>query len=227
MPVLFMVGLGVGLGSQIDDAPGELGTASYLAFVAPGLLASGALQTGAGDSMWATLGMIRWGGVYQSVLNTPATASELGVAHILFIGLRVIATSIVFLGVLVVAGIVESPMAVFVPVVAGLIAWVHAAPMVAWAPTIPSTGNHFATINRLVFFPLYLFSGAFFPIDEMPAVLAWIARLTPAWHGVSLTRNLVLDPQGWTDVGHAAVLVVTAAVGFVIIERRWRRHLAS
>ena len=40
--------------------------------------------------------------------------------------------------------------------------------------------------------PMFLFSGAFFPIANLPPALEWLARLTPLWHGVDLTRMLTL-----------------------------------
>ena len=38
---------------------------------------------------------------------------------------------------------------------------------------------------------MFLFSGAFFPIANLGPVMEWLARLTPLWHGVDLTRMLV------------------------------------
>ena len=50
---------------------------------------------------------------------------------------------------------------------------------------------------RLGVIPLFLFSGAFFPIANLDPVDGGLARLTPLWHGVDLTRMLTL---GTVDV---------------------------
>ena len=50
---------------------------------------------------------------------------------------------------------------------------------------------------RLGVFPLFLFSGAFFPVANLGDVRAWIARLTPLWHGVNLSRMFILDHVDW------------------------------
>jgi len=59
--------------------------------------------------------------------------------------------------------------------------------------------------------PLFLFSGTFFPITQLPGWLQPVAYVTPLWHGVSLCRGLalqtgfVVDP--WISVGYLAALV--------------------
>jgi lipooligosaccharide transport system permease protein len=84
----------------------------------------------------------------------------------------------------------------------------------------------FALVYRLGVVPLFLFSGAFFPISNLSAPLEWLARVTPLWHGVDLTRMLTLgnvDPA--LAVVHVAYLVAMAAVGWWLAIRRLRRRL--
>ena len=50
----------------------------------------------------------------------------------------------------------------------------------------------YALVFRLGMIPMFLFSGAFFPIANLNPVMEWLARVTPLWHGVDLTRMLVL-----------------------------------
>ena len=50
---------------------------------------------------------------------------------------------------------------------------------------------------RLGVFPLFLFSGAFFPISNLGTVGEWVARCTPLWHGVNLSRMFALDNVTW------------------------------
>ena len=77
-----------------------------------------------------------------------------------------------------------------------------------------SSPEGFGVLFRLGVFPLFLFSGAFFPIDNLGEVGAWVARLTPLWHGVNLSRMLFLDhvDWGWAAV-NAAVLVALTLLG--------------
>jgi lipooligosaccharide transport system permease protein len=84
----------------------------------------------------------------------------------------------------------------------------------------------FALIYRLVIIPLFLFSGAFFPISNLSEPLEWLARLTPLWHGVDLTRMLTL---GQVDAGmalvHLAYLATMSALGWWWAVRRLTNRL--
>jgi lipooligosaccharide transport system permease protein len=89
-----------------------------------------------------------------------------------------------------------------------------AAPFFAYSVTIRSE-SAFAIIFRLLVIPLFLFSGAFFPISNLPAPLEWVARLTPLWHGVDLVRMLVLDSvRPGLALVHLGYLLVLCAVGW-------------
>jgi lipooligosaccharide transport system permease protein len=95
----------------------------------------------------------------------------------------------------------------------------------AYAATLKSEAG-FAVIYRLLLMPLFLFSGAFFPIANLPAPLEWVARLTPLWHGVDLTRMLVLDRvDGQLALVHAAYLLALSAVGWWLAVWRLDKRL--
>jgi lipooligosaccharide transport system permease protein len=226
-PTLFLLALGAGLGSQIDDAKlAELGVGSYLDYIGPGVLIVTAMQVSAQDAMWPTMGMIKWGGVYKALLATPISAGELAVGHVAWIGLRALVSASTFLVVLAIAGALGSWWAVTIPLLAMLIGWVHAAPLVAACAKVGEE-NIFAMINRMVLFPLFLFSGAFFDVDEMPAAVAWAARATPSWHGVEAARSLAIGDVGLVDVGHVAYLVVLSILGFAVARRSFARNLQA
>jgi lipooligosaccharide transport system permease protein len=74
--------------------------------------------------------------------------------------------------------------------------------------------------------PLFLFSGAFFPIANLSAPLEWVARLTPLWHGVDLTRMLVLgNVEAGPALVHVAYLVVLCLVGWWLAAWRLDKRL--
>ena len=56
----------------------------------------------------------------------------------------------------------------------------------------------FGVLFRLGVFPLFLFSGAFFPVGNLGDVGSFIARLTPLWHGVNLSRMFAIDHVDWS-----------------------------
>ena len=95
----------------------------------------------------------------------------------------------------------------------------------AYAATLKSEAG-FAVIYRLLVMPLFLFSGAFFPVANLSAPLELLAKLTPLWHGVDLTRMLVLDRvDGPLALVHVAYLVVLSAVGWWLAVWRLDKRL--
>jgi lipooligosaccharide transport system permease protein len=73
---------------------------------------------------------------------------------------------------------------------------------------------------------MFLFSGTFFPVSQLPGALQPIAWVTPLWHGVTLCRDLALGRgSAFALAGHAAYLVGLTAIGVVFALRAYRRRL--
>ncbi|MGA1556676.1 MAG: ABC transporter permease, partial [Ilumatobacteraceae bacterium] len=88
--------------------------------------------------------------------------------------------------------------------------------------------NSFPTINRFVIMPLFLFGGAFYPVSQLPDVLEPVARITPLWHGVELTRGAVHGRLEWGSTAvHVTVLALVTIVGWALASRSFARRLAS
>jgi lipooligosaccharide transport system permease protein len=74
--------------------------------------------------------------------------------------------------------------------------------------------------------PLYLFSGTFFSVDQLPAALRVVAYATPLWHGVALCRSLSLGTATWAGAAlHVGYLLGLTALGIVAASRTFRRRL--
>ena len=194
VPLLYVLAMGVLLGGFVDRGSANLqGAPSYLAFVAPGLAAAHAMQISAGETTWPVMGCIKWHRTYYAMVATPLAVGDVVAAHLAFVAFRLALTTGVFL-------LVMAPFGVFATVWGVLLAWpvlvltgmAFAGLFFAYSATIRSESG-FALIYRLLVIPLFLFSGAFFPITNLGPTLQVIARLTPLWHGVDLTRMLLLD----------------------------------
>jgi lipooligosaccharide transport system permease protein len=72
----------------------------------------------------------------------------------------------------------------------------------------------------LVTMPLFLFSGTFFPISQLPDVLQWITRISPLYHGTEMLRAFALGIFDWSLAGHITFLVVMGLIGARIASRR-------
>jgi lipooligosaccharide transport system permease protein len=215
MPLLYVLAMGVLLGGFIKSSADLDGAPSYLAFVAPGLAAAQAMQTATGETTWPVMGNIKWHRTYYAMVGTPLAVADVVAAHLIFVMFRVATTSAVFLLVMAPFGVFESAVGVLLawPVLV-LVGLSFAGIFFAYSATIRSESG-FAIIYRLLVIPLFLFSGAFFPISNLSPVLEWIARLTPLWQGVDLTRMLVLgEVEPTLALVHVTYLVVLSLVGW-------------
>jgi lipooligosaccharide transport system permease protein len=214
-PVLFLAAMGLGLGTFVDDADSAaLQGVAYIVFLAPGLLVSQSMQVAAGEAMYPIMSAITWNRTFQSMTSAPLSVPDvvLGLTYWFIIRLALVcavfvAVSVVFGAMAIGSGIVTIPVAV-------LTGLAFALPIAAFTAT-QRTDQTFPVINRFVIIPLFIFSGTFFPIDQLPAFLQPIAWLTPLWNGVSLSRGIALgglDPM--VALWNLLVLVVYTGVGF-------------
>ena len=226
-PVLYLVAMGIGLGSLVDQGSGQagLGGLSYLAFLAPGLLVAAAMQTGAGDGSWPVMAGIKWTKTYHATLATPVGIRDLVVGHLGWVGLRLTFVSVVFVAIMAAFGAVASWAALAAVIPAVLTGLAFAAATTAYAAYLDSDTG-LSTLFRFGIVPMFLFSGTFFPISSLPAPLEFIAWLTPLWHGVTLCRDLTLaDVSFGPDLAHLAYLLACVTIGLLLARTTYRKRL--
>ncbi len=228
-PIFYVVAMGVLLGGFIEGDPAELeGATSYLAFVVPGLVAAHAMQTAVGETTYPVMAMMKWQKIYDSMLATPLAVRDLVAAHLLFVGVRVATNCGVFMVVLVPFGVFESWWGPILAYLSQILVGMAFASLIYAFTTRLTSEEGFGVLFRLVVFPLFLFSGAFFPIDNLGAVGAWVARCTPLWQGVNLSRMFCLDNVDWAVAAvNVAVLLALTAVGWALSISGLTKRLVS
>ncbi len=226
-PVLFLAALGVGLGAFVDRGGGSeaLGGVPYVAFIAPALLVSQAMQTAIFETAYPILGKIVWRRLYQAVLATPVGLHGLFVGEFLWLTARLAIGAVAFFAVLVAFGVVRSPLGVLSVPVAVLTGLAFGAPMFAFTCT-QATDSLFSIVFRFVITPLSLFAGTYFPIEALPALVQPVAWLTPLTPGVALARSLALgNPEPMAVVFQLAVIGAWIGGGLVAAWITFRRRL--
>lgn len=226
-PVLYLLGLGFGLGTLVDDSGNAPGGVPYAAFVAAGVLVASGMQSAFGEAAWPVLGAIKWQRQYHAQLASPLRVDDVLVGHVVFMTVRLLATAVPFWLVMVAFGLVSwpsGPLAVPVAVLTGL---AFATPIAAYAATADSD-RAFPLILRFGIIPMFLFSGVFFPVSDLPGWLEALVWVTPLWHGVELGRaaSLGTGMAVWTAAGHVAYLLVFAVGGLLVASRTYARRLS-
>ena len=227
-PMLYLLGLGVGVGSLVDrhaSSSATLGTVSYVAFVAPGLLITAAMSATAMESMWPVLGNLKWVRGYHGIAATPLNARDIVLGHATWMAARSAITGTLVAIALACFhdtrswGLVPT---VFVGVLIGVS---FGMPIMAFSINAEYDGV-FAAIQRFFLIPLFLFGGAFYPLSQLPTLVQWLAKVAPLWHGVVVARGFTTSRVDWTGtVGHLAYIALWAVVGTVIAIRRMERKL--
>ena len=224
-PVLYLSAMGIALGSLVPTMT-AFGGVPYIVFLAPGLVAAQAMQTGTSESSWPLFSGFKWSKTFEAMIGTPQGVRDIVVGHLYWLVVRIGIVTGVFLLVAFLFGAITSPTAIFAWPAAVLTGVAFGMPMAAWTAS-QRTEQSFSIIFRFIITPLFLFSGTFFPIEQLPQPLQVFAWFTPLFHGVALTRALALgqsvDPL--VLLVHAAVLIGLVAAGTVFAFRTFRKRL--
>ncbi len=225
-PLLYLFGLGFGLGTLVDDSGNAPGGVPYAAYVASGVLVASAMQSAFSESAWPVMGAIKWQRQYHAQLASPLRVGDVLVGHLVFMLLRLVAAVVPFWLVMVALGLVSWPTAPLALLAALLCGMAFATPMAAFAATADSDAS-FALILRFAIIPMFLFSGVFFPVSDLPVWLQPVVWATPLWHGVELSRAAALGTgmQAWAAAGHVLYLLLLAGAGLAAAVRTYTRRL--
>ena len=224
-PLLFLLSIGLGLGTLVNKSAGGVDGVPYLQYVVPGIVAAQSMWMAMGESSYPVLGAIRWNMKYHAMLATPVGIDDILIGHLTYVAMQVTGATAIFIGVAALFGSFSSWWVLLCLPVTVLTGMAFAVPVFAFSAT-QEGADSFNILFRFVMTPLFLFSGVFFPIDQLPALIRPIAWVTPLWHGVEADRSLALGSPDFASVlGNAAYLLVVIAVGGWLARRAFTRRL--
>ena len=222
-PVLFLSAMGLSLGSLVDTSGAELGV-SYLTFVASGLLAATAMQAGASEGAFPVMAGIKWRKEFHATITTPISPAEIVYGRFMWSIIRNAFILVVFALISVLFGALElGPALLAVP--PGVLTGVAFTTVVTAFTVTREDEQSLSTLFRFAITPLFLFSGTFFPISQLPDFLQKVAYATPLFHGVELVRKVALpgvDQSVVTSIPiwvHLSYLIVMTVIGLVLASR--------
>lgn len=228
-PVLFLSAMGLGLGSLVDSSGADLGM-SYLTFVASGLMAATAMQAGASEGAFPVMAGIKWRKEFHATITTPLDPADIVYGRFLWSIIRLAFILVVFALISVLFGALEvGPALLAVP--PGILTGVAFTTVVTAFTVTREDEQSLSTLFRFAITPLFLFSGTFFPISELPGFLQKFAYVTPLFHGVELVRKVALPGVDQTAVTsipiwvHVVYLLAMTAVGLALAARWLDRRL--
>jgi lipooligosaccharide transport system permease protein len=227
-PVVYLFALGVGLASLVDAnlGTGDGGQVSYLTFVAPALLASAAVTVATEEFTYPVLAAFKWNPIFTGMRSAPVSSAQIANGVIIAVVIRILITCAIYFAIMLVFGAVPTALGAVGILTATLTGTAVGVLIMAYTSTVTEDKGQMAVIMRFIITPMFLFSGTFFPLTQLPLYLQWIGWISPLWHGTELGRVLAygLSEPVWLTAIHLAYLVVLTVGGWrasqLIVTRR-------
>jgi lipooligosaccharide transport system permease protein len=220
-PTIYFLALGLGLGALITEVDGI----PYVQYVGTGIVASAAMTAAVFPGMFNTFVARVFQKVYDGVLATPVSPAELVLGEATWIAVKAGLYACAPLLITILFFDLEPiPTMAIVPFVAILTAlgWAFFG---QWMSGIVTSIDSFSYVTGALITPLFLVSGIFFPLGNLPQWALLVAELNPLYHTVQLIRDACFTGLNVNDLGHAAFLVGFAAVAGLLAVRRMTARL--
>jgi lipooligosaccharide transport system permease protein len=227
-PVLYVLAMGIGLGSMVDASSGGVAGVPYLTFVAPGVLISTIVMSAANELMFPVMDGFKWGKLYFARSASASSPAQVALGELLAVSIRMAAEATVFWLVLVLLGATTPAWSWVMIPIAVLAGMSFGAPLAAYSATLEDEGFEFSMVQRFVLMPMFLFAGTFYPLSSMPVYLQWIGWISPMWHGTQLARavSFGLELSPGEAIVHLLFLIALVAVGAWLSVRNFVRRLS-
>jgi lipooligosaccharide transport system permease protein len=217
-PFFYLLSIGVGLSKLVGPLPLGGHLVAYTAYVAPGLLASAAMNGAVFDSTFNIFFKLKIAKTYDAMLSTPLAPTDIALGELSWALLRGSIYSAAFLLAMTGFGYVLTSWAVLCFPAAILVNFAFAGVGMA-ATSYMRSWQDFDKVS-LAIIPLFLFSATFYPLTVYPAWLQVVVRGTPLYQGVALIRGLDAGLFTLSLLGHALYLGLMGLLGFRVTARR-------
>ncbi len=204
-PFLYLVALGYGLGALIESVDGY----SYPQFIAPAIIAITAMQTAFMETTYSSYVRMYYQKTWDAVMATPLSPDDILAGEVLWAAVRCAINATLMSIVVAAFGLLSFPQAFAIPPVAFLVGLAFAGIGLLVASKVKVI-DQFSYAFFLFITPMFLFSGTFFPLEQLPDGVRHLAYALPLTHAVQLLRALALDAFNWLTPWSLAYLAVAA-----------------
>lgn len=223
-PLFYLLSIRIGISRLVGDVTVDGRVIDYAEFVAPALMAASAMNGAVYDATMNVFFKLKYQKLYDSVLATPMSPTDVALGEIGWAVLRGVLYSSAFLVAMWALGMTGSTWILLSVPICVLIAFAFASVGMAVTTYMRSFVDfEYVTAATL---PLFLFSATFYPLSSYGR-WSWVVQFSPLYHGVALVRSVNMGVFEWAMFGHVAVLVALTVVGLAIAAGRVRRLLLT
>ena len=219
-PFLYLLGMGLGLGAYITEMEGL----PYINFIAPGLLISSIMWGATLETTYNVFVKMNFDRIYDGILSTPVNPKDLALGELFWGATRGTIYGGAFLSILFLFGMgLHWGILLIFPLIF-IIGFMFATIGLLFTSMIKEIElfNYFFT---LFLTPLFLFSGIFFPMNQLPQTIQIIAWFTPLFHGVELSRGIFNQVWSIELLEHLAWIIGVTILNTMVVLRAIHKRL--
>jgi lipooligosaccharide transport system permease protein len=221
-PVIYMLGLGYGLGGMLPEISGM----SYIAFLSAGTVCYSTMNSASFEALYSGFARMHEQRTWEAILNTPITLDDIVLSEIFWAASKSLLSGVAVLLVIWMLGLSHSLMSLWIIPLALLVGLCFAAMGLIVTALAPGY-EFFMYYFTLVITPMTLLCGVFFPVDQLPSMLQAVSSILPLTHAVNLARPLLAGVVPVNILADMAVLAAYALLGYYVSLVLFRKRLAQ
>ncbi|MDR0673873.1 MAG: ABC transporter permease [Zoogloeaceae bacterium] len=220
-PMIYMFGLGYGLGGLLPSLEGQ----PYVVFLSAGVICASTMNAASFESLYSAFARMHEQKTWEAILNTPLGLADILLGELVWAASKALLSGAAILLVIALMGLTRDSLALWVLPVIFLMGLAFAALGLVFT-TLASSYGFFMYYFTLFVTPMTLISGVFFPVDQLPGWLSSLGAWLPLAHGVALARPLLQGHVPPDPLIHVAALIATAFIAWRLALALARRRLA-
>ena len=219
-PLIYMFGLGYGLGALLPTLDGQ----PYVAFLAAGTVCASTMNAATFEALYSSFSRMHVQKTWDAILNTPLGLNDVVAGELFWAATKSLFSGAAILLVISALGLTHGPLVLWALPAIVLTGLAFAALGLIWNALAPSY-DFFMYYFTLFITPMTLISGVFFPTEQLPGWLAAIGAALPLAQGVALVRPLLAGQVPANSGLHIGILLATTAIAYTIALRLTQRRL--
>jgi lipooligosaccharide transport system permease protein len=188
-PLFYLLAFGYGLSAFIGEIPYGGISVPYLNFIAPALLAVTIMYNAFFENTYASFVRMYHQKTFDAMLATPLFLEEIIAGEIIWGATKSVLSTALMMFIISLFGLISWPQGLLILPLAFLGGIAFGSIGMFFTGITPNI----ETFNLPIFLfitPMFLFSGTFFPLDNLPAWAQAVSTVLPLTHLVTLTRSL-------------------------------------
>ena len=222
-PMLYMLGLGYGLGSLLPQVAGV----PYITFLAAGTIAYSTMNSATFETLYSGFSRMHVQKTWDAILNAPLGLDDVMFGELSWAASKSLLSGIAILSIIWALGLEQSWwLSLWILPLVVLIGFCFSGMGLVMTSVSPSY-DFFMYYFTLVITPMVLLCGVFYPVSQLPPFLQTAAQFLPLTHAIDLVRPLLLGQIPGQVLLHVGVLLAYGSVSFVLALNLTRRRLLS